>query len=52
MAKSDAKAFSAELLDQLLASRDSKSVLDFGGLIGDLKKPWPGACWAPRWTFT
>lgn len=38
MAKNDTKAFSAELLDQLLAGRDPKSVLDSGGLIGDLKK--------------
>ena len=37
MAKND-KGFSAELLDQLLAGRDPKSVLDSGGLIGDLKK--------------
>jgi putative transposase len=38
MAKNDDKGFSAELLDQLLAGRDPKSVLDSGGLIGDLKK--------------
>ena len=38
MAKNDTKAFSAELLDELLAGRDPKSVLDSGGLIGDLKK--------------
>lgn len=38
MAKNDTKAFSAELLDQLLAGRDPKTVLDSGGLIGDLKK--------------
>jgi transposase-like protein len=38
MAKNDTKAFSAELLDSLLAGRDPKTVLDSGGLIGDLKK--------------
>jgi putative transposase len=38
MAKNDTKAFSAELLDQLLAGRDPKSVLDSGGLIAELKK--------------
>jgi putative transposase len=38
MAKNDTQAFSAELLDQLLVGRDPKSVLDSGGLIGDLKK--------------
>ena len=37
MAKND-KVFSSELLDQLLAGRDPKSVLDSDGLIGDLKK--------------
>jgi putative transposase len=37
MAKND-KGFSPELLDQLLAGRDPKSVLDSGGLIGELKK--------------
>jgi len=34
MAKNDTGAFSNELLDQLLAGRDPKSVLDSGGLIG------------------
>jgi putative transposase len=38
MAKNDPKAFSAELLDQLLAGRDPKTVLDSGGLIAELKK--------------
>ena len=38
MAKNDTERFSKELLDQLLAGRDPKSVLDSGGLIGDLKK--------------
>ena len=38
MAKNDAEGFSKELLDQLLAGRDPKTVLDSGGLIGDLKK--------------
>src|SRR5688572_3484665 len=38
MAKKKAESFSNELLDQLLAGRDPKSVLDSGGLIGDLKK--------------
>ena len=38
MAKHDKGGFSADLLDQLLAGRDPKSVLDSGGLIGDLKK--------------
>jgi len=37
MAKNDS-GFSKELLDQLLAGRDPKSVLDLSGLIGDLKK--------------
>jgi putative transposase len=37
MAKNDTK-FSQELLDQLLAGRDPKTVLDSSGLIGDLKK--------------
>ncbi|MGQ0502643.1 MAG: hypothetical protein ACT4P0_08590 [Panacagrimonas sp.] len=35
MAKKEAGLFSAELLDQLLSGRDSKSVLDPDGLIGD-----------------
>jgi putative transposase len=38
MAKNDTKGFSADLLDQLLAGRDPKTVLDSGGLLGDLKK--------------
>jgi putative transposase len=38
MAKNDTKAFSAELLDQLLAGRDPKTVLGSGGLIAELKK--------------
>ena len=38
MAKNDTEAFPKDLLDQLLAGRDPKSVLDSGGLIGDLKK--------------
>jgi len=38
MAKNDAEGFSKELLDQLLAGRDPKTVLDSGGLVGDLKK--------------
>jgi putative transposase len=38
MAKNDKGGFSAELLDQLLAGRDPKTLLDSGGLIGDLKK--------------
>jgi transposase-like protein len=38
MAKNDTKAFSTELLDQLLAGRDPKTVLDSGGLIAELKK--------------
>ena len=38
MAKNDAKAFSAEVLDQLLAGRDPKTLLDSDGLIGELKK--------------
>jgi putative transposase len=38
MAKKNAEGFSNELLDQLLAGRDPKSVLDSGGLIGELKK--------------
>jgi len=38
MAKKNPGPFSAELLDALLEGRDPKSVLDSGGLIGDLKK--------------
>ena len=38
MAKKDAGPFSPELLDQLLAGRDPKSILESDGLIGDLKK--------------
>ena len=38
MAKNNTEQFSNELLDQLLAGRDPKSVLDSGGLIADLKK--------------
>ena len=38
MAKNDTGTFSKELLDQLLAGRDPKTVLDSSGLIGDLKK--------------
>lgn len=38
MVRSDPEGFSKELLDQLLAGRDPKAVLDSGGLIGDLKK--------------
>lgn len=38
MAKNDIQAFPKELLDQLLAGRDPKTVLDSGGLIGELKK--------------
>ena len=38
MARNSTEGFSKALLDQLLAGRDPKSVLDSGGLIGDLKK--------------
>ena len=39
MAKNDTKnGISAELLDQLLAGRDPKTVLDSAGLLGELKK--------------
>ena len=38
MATKNPGPFSAELLDALLEGRDPKSVLDSGGLIGDLKK--------------
>jgi putative transposase len=41
MAKNNAEQFSNELLDQLLAGCDPKSVLDSGRLIGDLKKALP-----------
>lgn len=34
----DTEGFSKELLDQLLAGRDPKTVLESGGLIGELKK--------------
>src|SRR5688500_3988434 len=42
MAKNDTETFSKELLDQLLAGRDPKTVLDSGGLIGDLEKELAG----------
>jgi putative transposase len=38
MATKNPGPFSAELLDALLEGRDRKSVLDSGGLIGNLKK--------------
>ena len=38
MGKRDTQAFPNELLDQLLAGRDPKMVLESGGLLGDLKK--------------
>jgi putative transposase len=38
MAKKNTTDFPKELLDQLLAGRDSKTALDSSGLIGDLKK--------------
>lgn len=38
MAKREDGPIPAELLDQLLAGRDPKTVLESGGLIGDLKK--------------
>ena len=38
MAKTQTGPFAAELLDQLLAGRDPKMVLESDGLIGDLKK--------------
>lgn len=38
MASKPASAFSGELLDQLLSGRDPSTVLESGGLIGDLKK--------------
>src|SRR5688572_15176912 len=38
MAKKQAGPFSPELLDQLLAGRDPKTVLESSGLMGDLKK--------------
>lgn len=38
MASKPASAFSGELLDQLLSGRDPATVLESGGLIGDLKK--------------
>ena len=38
MAKKNTDGFSKELLDQLLAGRDPKTVLESGGLIGELKK--------------
>lgn len=37
MAKNDS-GFPKELLDQLLAGRDAKTVLDPSGLMGDLRK--------------
>ena len=38
MAKNDTQTFPKELLDELLAGRDPKTVLESDGLIGDLKK--------------
>ena len=38
MAKNKDSGFSKELLDQLLAGRDPKTVLESSGLMGDLKK--------------
>lgn len=38
MAKQGVGAFSPEFLDQLLAGRDPKDVLESGGLLGELKK--------------
>ena len=38
MAKKQASAVSAELLDELLAGQDPATVLTSGGLLGDLKK--------------
>jgi putative transposase len=38
MAKNDTKAIPTDLLDQLLAGRDPKTVMDSDGLIGELKK--------------
>jgi len=38
MAKNDTQAFPKALLDDLLAGRDPKTVLESDGLIGDLKK--------------
>ncbi len=38
MASKPASAFSGELLDQLLSGRDPSTMLESGGLIGDLKK--------------
>jgi hypothetical protein len=37
MAKKDDQGFSKELPDQLLAGRNPRTVLDSGGLLGDLK---------------
>lgn len=38
MARKNTEGFSKELLDQLLSGRDPKTVLESGGLIGELKK--------------
>jgi len=38
MAKQDTGPFTAELLDSLLAGHEPKTVVDSGGLIGELKK--------------
>lgn len=38
MARKEARPFSSELLDQLMAGRDPKTLLESDGLIGDLKK--------------
>lgn len=38
MAKKHTEGFPKELLDQLLEGRDPKTMLDSGGLIGELKK--------------
>ena len=44
MVKRGDQGFSKELLDQLLAGRDPKTVLESGGLLGDLKRHWPSGC--------
>jgi putative transposase len=44
MARKDTGLFTAGLLDSLLAGHDPKTILDSGGLIGDLKKALAERC--------